>query len=398
MALLSALGAAAWFPLLATALWMAVVEATPDLWRGGDHETLLAVVKGAGLGLALLLGLRFGWRRDRFNPAFAFIVMFFTGLLHGLYPGLTYMSSLRSLIGSAAPFAFSFVQTGERFRLLVTRMAVMGPLVNVAVGGVLALLHVHPFYFVQIGVFRLAGAGQPAFLGGFSLIAIYAGLLEILHREATRQRIWPAYLLLAVNAFILLLTGARTPLALAALLILGTFLLRLQIMALAAAGVLMALAAVFVGQFSFIRSVNLLAGGQAADLSNRNLIWPDFEAAITASPWVGWGVGTGKQIVPATAGIGPLLGTTAAHNEYLRIGCEGGAFGVLLLVVCLGMWAYRGSKNLPRAQRWLMRLVFVAFAVHSATDNTLIATTSSVLFIWSSAVFSAAAKPTQEVA
>jgi hypothetical protein len=45
-----------------------------------------------------------------------------------------------------------------------------------------------------------------------------------------------------------------------------------------------------------------------------------------------------------------------------------------------------------------MRLVFIAFAVHSATDNTLIATTSSVLFIWASAVFSAAAKPFEEVA
>jgi O-antigen ligase len=93
-----------------------------------------------------------------------------------------------------------------------------------------------------------------------------------------------------------------------------------------------------------------------------------------------------------------LIGTTAAHNEYLRVGTEGGAIGVMLLVVCMGLWAYRGSRHLPRAERWLMRLVFVAFAVHSATDNTLIATTSSVLFIWASAVFSAAAKPIEEVA
>jgi hypothetical protein len=34
-----------------------------------------------------------------------------------------------------------------------------------------------------------------------------------------------------------------------------------------------------------------------------------------------------------------------------------------------------------------MRLVFLAFAVHSLTDNTLIATTASVLFAWVSAVF-----------
>jgi hypothetical protein len=34
-----------------------------------------------------------------------------------------------------------------------------------------------------------------------------------------------------------------------------------------------------------------------------------------------------------------------------------------------------------------MWLVFAAFALHSATDNTMIATTSSVFFIWVSAVF-----------
>jgi hypothetical protein len=40
-----------------------------------------------------------------------------------------------------------------------------------------------------------------------------------------------------------------------------------------------------------------------------------------------------------------------------------------------------------------MRAVFIAFAVHSATDNTLIATTSSVFFIWVSAVFARAGEP-----
>jgi hypothetical protein len=37
-----------------------------------------------------------------------------------------------------------------------------------------------------------------------------------------------------------------------------------------------------------------------------------------------------------------------------------------------------------------MVLVFLAFAVHSATDNTLIATTASLMFAWISAVFARA--------
>ena len=393
LALACAAAMVARFPVQATALWIAIVEMTPEQWRGGWTESVIGAEKAGGLLLALLLGLRFGFRWDRYNPGFAFAAMFITGLLHGLYPGLTLMSSLRSLIGSVAPFAFGFVKTGPGFRRMVTAMAMLGPLINLAAGLVLSLRHIHPLYMVIGGAFRLGGAGLPAFLGGFALIAIYAGLDEIIRAEENGEIPWLAYLLLVVNTVALLLSGARAPLVLASALIFGTALLRRRLMLLAAAGALVSCLILFAGQFGFIRVVSLLQGGHAEDLSNRNLIWPYFESAMAASPWLGWGVGAGKQIVPADTGIALLLGTNAAHNEYLRIGCEGGVLGLGLLLLCMALWTYRGSVNLPRAQRWFMRLVLLAFAVHSATDNTLIATTSSVLFIWISAVFAAAPMP-----
>jgi O-antigen ligase len=88
-----------------------------------------------------------------------------------------------------------------------------------------------------------------------------------------------------------------------------------------------------------------------------------------------------------------LIGTNAAHDEYLRIGAEGGALGIALLVGLLAAWVARGSAALPPGRRWLMRAIFIAFAIHSATDNTLIATTSSVFFIWVAAVFATAQEP-----
>jgi hypothetical protein len=45
-----------------------------------------------------------------------------------------------------------------------------------------------------------------------------------------------------------------------------------------------------------------------------------------------------------------------------------------------------------------MRCIFLAFAVHSATDNTLIATTGSAFFIWASATFARAAQESTEAA
>ena len=69
------------------------------------------------------------------------------------------------------------------------------------------MLGLRPLFF-DIGGERLAGLGHPAFLAGFCLAAIYACLIE-LYRDG-RSR-W--LLLLAVNFLILVLTGARAPLA-----------------------------------------------------------------------------------------------------------------------------------------------------------------------------------------
>ena len=69
------------------------------------------------------------------------------------------------------------------------------------------MLGLRPLFF-DCGGERLAGLGHPAFLAGFCLAAIYACLIE-LYRDG-RSR-W--LLLLAVNFLILVLTGARAPLA-----------------------------------------------------------------------------------------------------------------------------------------------------------------------------------------
>lgn len=394
LALLCAVGVTAWAPGIATVLWIAALETSPDEWLAalvGGHETIIAVMKAAGLVLAVVMALRFGARIDRYNPAFAFAAMFVAGLAHGLYPGLDVTGSLRSLVGSAAPFMFGFARLPAGWRRAVIGAVIYGPACAVLFGALLAAAGLHAMYDLEQGALRLGASGQPPFLAGFTLIAIYAGLLEWLHGGRAAP-------MLAVNFAILILTGARLPLALAVLLLLGVLLWRRQLLALIAAIGLLCLALVFADSLHFIRVVDLLQLGEAGDLSNRGLIWPLFAAAIAASPWVGWGVGAGKVIVPVTSNLDQLVGTNAAHNEYLRVGAEGGGLGLALLIVLLTLWVVRGSRHLPPGPRWLMRAVLAAFALHSATDNTLIATTSSVFFIWMSAVFATEEDPATETA
>ena len=388
LALLCGAGFTLLFPAAAAVLWILALETSPDDWLAaliGGHETIIGVMKAVGLGLAAALALRFGARADRYNPAFGFAAMFVGGLGHGLYPGLDLGGSLRSLVGSAAPFLFGFVRLPAGWRRAVDWAVLLGPGAAVLFGAGLAAAGLHPMADFEQGALRLGASGEPPFLAGFTLVAVYAGLMAWL-----RRRDWRQAALLAANLLILLATGARVPLLLALLLTFGVLLAQRRLVPLAAAAALLCLGLMFAGSLDFIRVVDLLQLGEAGDLSNRGLIWPLFVAAIQASPWVGWGVGAGKVILPVTSSLNQLVGTNAAHDEYLRIGAEGGLFGLTLLIGLLAVWTIRGTRRLAPGRRWLMRSVMVAFALHSATDNTLIATTSSVFFIWVSAIFASA--------
>ncbi len=247
---------------------------------------------------------------------------------------------------------------------------------------VLALAGLDQLYTLEQGALRLGGNGQPPFLGGFALIGLYATVLELADRP--RKRVAG---LAAANFIIILLTGARSPLALGGLAIFALLLMQKRLLPLAASGAMAAMILLASGLLGFLRAVDLTRLGEATNLSHRLLVWPYFIEAIRQSPWVGWGVGAGKVIIPVSSQLDQLLGTNAAHDEYLRIGSEGGLLGLGLLAALLALWAARGSRPLPRARRWLVRLVFIAFAVQSITDNTLIATTGSVFFLWASAIF-----------
>ncbi|HVB69378.1 MAG TPA: O-antigen ligase family protein [Acetobacteraceae bacterium] len=394
LAAAAALALLAWrHPVTASVVWLLVVGSTPEMSLGdilgpGFYQPIIAVEKGVGLLLALLTVLRFGPRRDWCNPGLAFVAMFVAGLAHGLYPGLGVPESLRSLVGSAAPYAFSFSRLSRPWARAVIRTTALIPLLNVAAGAVLDLAGVRPL-FVASGGWRLGALSHPAFLAGFALAAIYACLIE-LYREGDRRHI----ALLAVNFVILVLTGARAPLLYGVAVVgltLGfvpspAFSRRERLLLLLGALALAPLVAALAGSLSELRLFNLL-DHDADGLSGREEIWAYFEHAAAGSPWVGWGVGAGNVVIPQTSLVVRVMHTWAAHNEYLRIEVEGGRLGEALLLACFVLWAAGHTAVLPRTDRAIMRLAFVAFACHAVTDNVLISTSASVLFAFVAAVF-----------
>jgi O-antigen ligase len=258
----------------------------------------------------------------------------------------------------------------------------------VAGGAALDLAGLRPV-FVDSGGQRLAGLGHPAFLAGIALVGIYACLIE-LYRDGH----WRWLLLLTANILILVLTGARAPLACGTAVVGLTFTFirsdvfprHLRILPLLLITCLLPVLVVLAHDLAMIRLFNLL-NGEATNLSGRELLWPPFQQAAAASPWFGWGVGAGNAIIPADSDLARQIQSWAAHNEYLRIAVEGGQLGRALLIALLVLWVVHHTRRLCRTDRLIMWLVFGAFAVHAYTDNVLIATTACVFFGFATAVF-----------
>jgi O-antigen ligase len=390
------LALAAAYPAEASALWLAALATCPEMWLGdllGHAPEIIGIDKGFGLVILVLCLLRYGARLDVFNPGLAFLFMFCAGFVHGLRPGLAPADSIRSLIGSAAPFAFSWARLPAAWSRRVIGTVIAAPFLIIAFGVCLAGAGLRPLYSMADGALRLGASTHPAFLAGFAIISVYALLLE----QVRGARGWQL-VALGGDIVVLLATGARAPLGLALLLILlvaagvptPNWPWRSRVPVLLAVAAAPAIAVIAAPLLGFVRLLSLASQGDVTDLSNRTLIWPVYEAAFARSPWFGWGTGSGKVVVPVGTMLWHLLGTNAAHDEYLRIAVEGGGIGLGLLLLLMALWLRRGTGGMPKAERAVMALVFLAFAVHSATDNTLIATTASLMFAWVSAVFARA--------
>jgi O-antigen ligase len=378
-----------------TASWMLWVLAAglsgemalTDLIGPEAFQPAIAAVKGGEIGLAALTIARFGLAPDRFNPAFGFAGIVAMNALAGIHPNLALIDMARSAIGSVVPFLVFFCVKPSGWGTAMRGAIMFAPSLSVVLGFGLDVAGLRPV-FVDSGGMRLAGLGHPAFLAGVCLPAIYGSLLGWLRTGARGPAV-----MLAVNLVILVLTGARAPAAYAAIVIGGSLILtpisaipRASRLLLAAAA-LVSLPVILVlgGSFGSLRLFEVLAG-EAGDLSGRDLIWPEFEAAAARAPWFGWGIGSGNLVIPHDSQLAQLLGTSAAHNEYLRLLVEGGQLGRALLIALFVFWAASHTRRLPPLDRLVMRLIFLTYAAHAATDNVLISTPACVFFAFAAAV------------
>jgi O-antigen ligase len=353
---------------------------------------MIALLKIAAAGLAVLSALRHGLRIPPVHPAYAFLIMFAVTLALGLHPSLSQSESLRTLIGSITPFALAFCVIPREAARLIILAVILGPIANVLLGGMLMVTGWVSFFDGG----RLGGTGHPAFLGGLAFTAIMACVLEML-RE--RRTLW--LVLAGANGVILLATAARAPLALIALFLLIVFVF-VRSRALDAGRkfglALFGASALAVGIMALLALPGSRLGAITTDASGRDLMWPIFVAAIEQRPWFGGGIGYGKFVLDANDLLAKLLGTTAAHNEYLRITADMGLVGMGMLLVFGAIWVAYEGRRVPRLDRVVAALAMLMFALRAISDNMLIATLALPHFAWIAAVYARGRWEAQETA
>lgn len=218
---------------------------------------------------------------------------------------------------------------------------------------------------------RFAGTMNAAFLGGFAMSGMLASLLL---SEIRSSRY---YVLLAINAVILVMTGARVPLLIA----LSTcstafFYSRRRSLSEKFRGVIIGIIlAIVVGPIIYVRYASRL---ESSGSSGRDIMWPWLLELSDHYP--DFGIGFGHQYWSTPREVFILFTSNAAHNDYLRMLVELGYFGAVVFYVLLIFTVYYTHKKWGGKDRVAMA-AFLGFLAIAISDNALATPTHFLIVV-----------------
>jgi len=260
---------------------------------------------------------------------------------------------------------------------MLIRGAALVPIIS-ALGSVATTLV--GFYPMLDGFNRFQGLHSAPFLAGFCVTATFAAVLEYLRGFRTTWLVVGG-----LDLAILLATQARAPFAAVCLFLFLVFVLSgPRVFPLRRKVDLVMIAMVpglaLIGLTLLVAMDRFFGEGGGFNYSGRDLIWPYFIEAIEARPLFGFGLGAGKLIVNPDDPLIRLLGSNAAHNEYLRLSVDAGIIGCALIFLSIIAWIWGGTREAPPTDRLVLRAALAAALLHSGFDNTLIASTAVMQF------------------
>lgn len=302
------------------------------------------------------------------------IVVSLTSAIFTRNVGFSWALYLRSINQFIVPVLLVAAIPTKNDRDFVLRFLSWAPILCVVVGVIYDLIGRGTLFSQDytLGVPRLQGSLNSAFLGGLALTGVFAAM-------QSAQHVSIRYLgVAAINLLVALLTAARMPIALTVALSATCFYLNfpnaggLKIIGTVVGGLSAAV-------FLMIFGGPLITRFSSTTMSGREAMWEYLLAVLEA--YRDFGVGYGHQQTIISHEVYIVINSLHAHNDYLRIAVELG-FWPTIIFFCLWLFAMLAVWNHPRCGRNPIVLVgTITFAVLAFTDNAVSTSTHFPLLI-----------------
>lgn len=267
-----------------------------------------------------------------------------------------------ALVALFTMLGFLAVRTRTPDAVFILRSISLVPLFSLALGVLIALAFGRQLMMADhTGAMRLGGATGPAFLAASCYAATVASGMLFCRRPS-----WTDAALITAALAIAALSGTRMATACSAATALMFLLLSRKSGVFK--GLVLLYGAALAGAFLLTVGDQLVMRFASGSSSGRDVISGHLLAAATAHPWVGVGFGHHGLLIPEL--VQRYTGTSAAHNEFLRLRLEIGWVGLTLFG--LGWVLLWAGQLMHRLWSNLVLLTLLGlFVVYSTTDNTL---------------------------
>lgn len=260
-------------------------------------------------------------------------------------------------------------------------VAAVAPLAAMLIGLVYSAVGIHTLFGREFGsgTLRFQGSLIPAFLSGLSMCGTFASVLLFLDK---RERfLW----FVGINFVILILAGGRMPALVTILTCAGAYLTSHNITAsekILGIGAGTLVSTILIAVIVAISSDTLLTRIGSSGMNGREIMWPYLMDLGNNNYWTG--IGFGHQYFATPRSIAILIGSSASHNDYLRLFVELGFPGVLLFYGVLTYTIfYIWIKRYGRRQYNIL-ICYAGILMLMAIDNTIASVSHFFLLVFGS--------------
>ena len=310
--------------------------------------------------------------RPRITASFwlscAALALVFVTAVFSRFSEFEWSNWIRALNNVVVPFVFLSIVPNEEDRDSLLKCLAWGPVVSVIAGIFYQAIGRSTLFGSDSlnGAQRLQGSLIPAFLAGVALTGALAAFFLARCRGNHFLR------LAIVDMLILLMTAARTPVALAALICGYFFFFELNV---ARAKKVAVVAFSTLAGACFLATIghSIVERFSSGNMSGRDILWRYLYTVIDR--YWDFGVGLGHVGLTVPHAVSVLVGgIVAPHNEFIRLSVELGVIGATLYItifvlIMLNLWSR------AQAGRPIVFLTGAGFLMLCYTDNAFLTPT-----------------------